>query len=1149
MVWIVGGQMKKILMISIIVAFILLLLTIVYAQEIIGINEEDELSITNHDTIKKDARENKASKGLSASSKGLGISSASKGLSASASKGMSAMSASSAPSRALSVASKAKVKVMPSEKSHVLIEFERNPTEEEKKEFEKNGIRLLDYMPDNSWFASVSDIDEIEKTSNIRVINVVDGISDANKISFAVKNKNYERNDDGTVNLTVKLYGDVDLDDEISTIENYGKVTDKFHSVNEVKISVKENKISDLADNDIVQWLHVSEKELTTHNEGIRQNIGVDSVQASPYGLSGANVVAAEWDYGWADDAHDDLQGRVTIGDSASCGSGDSGICGTSSHSTHVAGTMLGNGALSEANGGEALQWRGMAPSASLITYEWWDTITELDDEHDSAINTHDASLSQNSWGYQYYSCGSDCSGSYDSFAAQLDAIARGLKGKKITQVWSAGNKRPYCDDGEYDCIGLPGTAKNVITVGATNSNDDSITFFSSFGPTNDGRLKPEITAPGCEADKNDNTITGSIWSTLSIDTYGGYCGTSMAAPAASGVIALMYEEFANNNFYPLPSTIKAILTHTAVDLGNAGPDYSFGYGRINAAATIDLIKNDAGNNVIAEDQIANQGLTHQYQLEVIDQEELRLTLVWDDYQGTANANKDLVNDLDLLLIAPDGTEYLPWLLDPSNPGNPAAKGIDNVNNIEQVVAAPSPGTWTVTVTGTLVPQAPQTYSLISSNSLSKLEFGSLEPYLINPTTNIDVSKDKFFTFSSGVKCLNGDCGDVQAILDPIDTVGGFDRTWSGTNRGRGNNWLVEDDTVLTEIEMYLDISTSTALNWFVYENSNPTGDFTKIHESETASGTGIQFYSSGPIDVQLEAGKYYLIGVWWGPDRLVYGRSLDTVPFDVSFGKLQSGIPGSPYSSTPPDTWYFRYSGFSPYYSRLTTSPAKAAISTTIGDTPFYTTSNNPQTPDNLDCLQDMKANDVCVQTWQVNATGNIGKTFKFFTSYEPITHSSTVPTSKTETIEITIVEPSRSDLISVTLLGYPIDFNSLDPSTVKSPAEGNSMDSYVVQIDPISTVNVDIFQKGDDFASSSSAIAVENVVYDDDKALEGPSDTTNPETSLSNDYATEPYYSNIQPGENKNFYYWIDIPEAQQPGDYDADIFIKAVETGSLP
>ena len=94
----------------------------------------------------------------------------------------------------------------------------------------------------------------------------------------------------------------------------------------------------------------------------------------------------------------------------------------------------------------------------------------------------------------------------------------------------------------------------------------------------------------------------------------------------------------------------------------------------------------------------------------------------------------------------------MPWLLDPSNPSNAATNGVDNVNNIEQVVVDPISGTWTVRVTGSLVPQAPQTYSLISSNSLSKLEFGSLQPYLINPTTNMDVSKDKFFTFSSGDK-------------------------------------------------------------------------------------------------------------------------------------------------------------------------------------------------------------------------------------------------------------------------------------------------------------------------------------------------------------------------------------------------------------
>ena len=179
--------------------------------------------------------------------------------------------------------------------------------------------------------------------------------------------------------------------------------------------------------------------------------------------------------------------------------------------------------------------------------------------------------------------------------------------GKKIIQIWSAGNNRPSnCDSGSYDCIGFPGTAKNVITVGATNSDNDTMTSFSSWGPTNDGRLKPEVSAPGCEAGGE-----GFIKSTLPGDIYGSsiFCGTSMAAPAVSGTIALMLEEFASKTIEPWPSTIKAILIHTAKDLGNIGPDYSFGYGRINAKAAVDLIRKDAGNKLlIVEESITNQG-------------------------------------------------------------------------------------------------------------------------------------------------------------------------------------------------------------------------------------------------------------------------------------------------------------------------------------------------------------------------------------------------------------------------------------------------------------------------------------------------------------------------------------------------------------
>jgi subtilisin family serine protease len=140
-------------------------------------------------------------------------------------------------------------------------------------------------------------------------------------------------------------------------------------------------------------------------------------------------------------------------------------------------------------------------------------------------------------------------------------------------------------------------------------------------------------------------------------------------------------------------------------------------------------------------------------------------------------------------------------------------------------------------------------------------------------------------------------------------------------------------------------------------------------------------------------------------------------------------------------------------------------------------------------------------------------------------------------------------TEVISITLVGFPVDFGDLEPNTANSPAIGNTNDSYVIKIDSVTTVNVDIYKKGDNFSSSAFTLDIENVIYDDDKVLEGGSDTTNPETILTSTYDTTPYFSNLSAGTNKNIYYWISIPENQQAGDYNTTFYIKAVETGTSP
>jgi len=162
----------------------------------------------------------------------------------------------------------------------------------------------------------------------------------------------------------------------------------------------------------------------------------------------------------------------------------------------------------------------------------------------------------------------------------------------------------------------------------------------------------------------------------------------------------------------PLPSTLKAILIHTAKDINDFGPDFRSGYGRINVTTAIDIIRDS--NNIIVEDDVST-GQTDTYIRGVSPgTTELKVTLVWDDEPGTPGALKELINDLDLVLTDPCGIVHYPWLLDHNNPANPAATGIDRLNNVEQVyITNPISGIWHIDVTGYSVPNPPQQYSLV----------------------------------------------------------------------------------------------------------------------------------------------------------------------------------------------------------------------------------------------------------------------------------------------------------------------------------------------------------------------------------------------------------------------------------------------------
>jgi subtilisin family serine protease len=334
----------------------------------------------------------------------------------------------------------------------------------------------------------------------------------------------------------------------------------------------------------------------------------------------------------------------------------------------------------------------------------------DLEQNYADGMTLHGAHLATNSLGSNISANGYDCDllGDYENTARLLDAIARGALGRPFLSIWAAGNERggfAPCGD-LYFTTGVPATAKNTIVVGATNSDDATIAEFSSLGPVDDGRMRPDLVAPGCERG-GDRGVT----SLRACSGHGVLCGTSMSTPVVAGVAALVSERLraTPRGDVTLPAAMKAILACSSRDLGQDGPDYTFGYGQVDARAAIALV--DQG--MIIESLVSHQEtVVHEFVVPA-ERERLRVVLAWDDEPGEPLSLRNLVNDLDLRVVDPDGVVHHPYVLNPLWPDQAAARGPNRRDPSEMVeVEGPEEGNWRVEVEGFSVPAGPQTFAL-----------------------------------------------------------------------------------------------------------------------------------------------------------------------------------------------------------------------------------------------------------------------------------------------------------------------------------------------------------------------------------------------------------------------------------------------------
>ncbi len=450
-----------------------------------------------------------------------------------------------------------------------------------------------------------------------------------------------------------------------------------------------------------------------SYNYGGAVATGVDFLRNGTNKTSyyGEGIVLGEWDGAGAYSEHQDFDNRVQVMDGS----------GSASHATHVAGTMLGSGSLSEEMRIESTQ--GMAPKASLRSYDWTDDELEMIDEALGGLTTsnHSYGLSAGviytngaylflgredeaeDYGYGFY-------GEYDAYrdeivynlphylpvwAAGNDGNNPGLEEGTSHYVWngsgyvvSTRERKASCWTG-YDCISEGSIAKNILTVGAiykapynAQPSDYRITDFSSKGPADDGRIKPDIVAPG-----------HSIVSTNNGGGYFSQNGTSMATPVVTGGIALIQESAKKHLKKQLQaSTVKALVINTAKEAGNEGPDYHFGWGVFDAFESVKSIENN-GKGSLIEEYTLNTNETKTFYVTSSGSEALKVTIAWTDVPGIPSdepvlndRRAMLINDLDLRIYDEKNKVYMPWKLDPNNPSQLATKGDNTVDNVEQIV-------------------------------------------------------------------------------------------------------------------------------------------------------------------------------------------------------------------------------------------------------------------------------------------------------------------------------------------------------------------------------------------------------------------------------------------------------------------------------
>ncbi|MDG1776985.1 MAG: S8 family serine peptidase [Crocinitomicaceae bacterium] len=570
-----------------------------------------------------------------------------------------------------------------------LIQFINIPTTDEKSHLSAAGIELVEYLPKKAYFARVNKQADLSMLHQYSTYSI-EPIQPIFKLSKILAQENYPHwtlFGSTQIDLNARVFKGIPTEVVTQLLNGINAKMIQKTTANLMTVRIEISKLPALYALPCFSYFETlsppAEPENLVGRTNHRSNT-IASDYASGLHYDGTGITLMMQDDGYIG-PHIDFKGRNDQSECNGCSTDPS-----DDHGDHVAGTIMGAGNIDP-------KARGMAFGSNLLVYS------------SSNQNFYDVPnlYANNSLVITSKSYSSGCNGGYDGLTRDLDEQVKIMPA--LIHVFSAGNS------GTSDCgygagstwgniTGGHKSGKNVIAVGNLNSLDELRTS-SSRGPATDGRIKPDICGVG-----------SSVYSTTPDYTYGTKTGTSMSCPGVAGSIAQLYQAYKdlNGGVNPNSGLIKAAVLNTAKDLGNPGPDFKHGWGRINVGKAYDLL---ASGNYQSGTLAQGGSTTHTINVPV-GTTALKLMLYWTDYQGSTNAAIALVNDLDLVVTDPGFVTYEPWVLNAAANAttldDDAIRAVDHLNNMEQVtIDNPIPGTYSIDITGFAIPEGPQEYYIV----------------------------------------------------------------------------------------------------------------------------------------------------------------------------------------------------------------------------------------------------------------------------------------------------------------------------------------------------------------------------------------------------------------------------------------------------